>query len=118
MKKTENQSVSEQMRNTPKTITDENLHLYPKEIQDFYLLVKEKGKAHFLTPKYYKSLFSHQHEELMKLHEKNPTMPINKVVAQRIGTLPDFIPADKIIEITTFLVKNWQELTTKEAVAA
>ncbi|MFT4758927.1 MAG: hypothetical protein ACI9XO_001534 [Paraglaciecola sp.] len=77
------------------------------------MLFKEKGEAPFLKPKYYKSLFSHHQQKLIELNETNPSLPLNQVVAQHIAILPEFIPADKIVEMTVFLVENWEELMVK-----
>jgi len=118
MKKNGEIAIQDAMRNTPKTITDENIHLFPKIIQEFYAQRKAENFAPILTPKYYKTLFSHHQEKLIELNKTNPSLSLNLVVAQRIAALPEFIPAEKIIELTTFTIKTWQELSIKEAVAA
>lgn len=118
MKKENNSSIQEQMSTTPSTITEENFHLFPKEVQDFFFFTKKKKNAPVFPKKYYASLKSVQRMSLKETFNQNPETPLAKVVAQEIGNLPDFIPAEKIIEITAFIIKTWQELSVKNAVAA
>lgn len=99
-------------------ITDKNFHLLPPELQEAIKITRTKGRGFFLTDKYYDSLFSLQKEQLTTLKLQNPDLSISKVLAQQLEMLPDYIPVEKVKEITNFIFKTWEELSLKESVAA
>ena len=102
-----------------KTITDRNLDEFPPQVREAYLALKEKRFDELMPVKYYKVQRTRIAEELRKLHEKRPDLSPLAVVKRALADLPDFIPADKIIELTRFTLHTWQKMKKEaEMVAA
>lgn len=99
-------------------LTAENIHNYSKEEQEFFDMFQKKGKAMFLTPKYYDGLFAIKKRELKKMVQNNPEVSLVKVVTTLLGSLPDFIPSEKILELTKFIIESWEAMQEEEKVVA
>ncbi len=102
-------------RPSTRTITDKNAHEFPPLVREAHHLLKDKPESFFLTPKYYKGQRTLIRAELCELLETHPDLSPGAVVARIIGDLPDFIPADKIIELTRFTLRTWQALQAEGA---
>jgi hypothetical protein len=76
--------------------------------------MESMDESAYLTPKYYDGLKSLKSGKLQTMFKENPDLPLKDVVAKIIGELPDFIPADKILELTGFVLEKWQTLKAKE----
>ena len=48
---------------------------------------------------------------LDRLHAENPDMPLVNVVITLLTGLNEKLPPEMILEITTFIIKEWQELS-------
>ncbi len=99
-----------------KTITDRNLGEFPPQVREAYLALKDKRFDELMPAKYYKVQRTRIAEELRKLHEKRPDLSPLAVVKRALADLPDFVPADKIIELTRFTLRTWQALQAEGAV--
>ena len=51
-------------------------------------------------------------QSLRRLYRQNPTMPIRAVVVESLSGLNDQLTADMVLEITAFIIKEWENLTT------
>lgn len=97
------------------TLTKDNIKEYPKRIQQAFKAMEAREEGQYLTPKYYDSLKLWNSSKIVVLFNENPNRPLKDVVATIIGELPEFIPADKILELTAFTIEKWQKLTEKES---
>ena len=106
--------------NQPKihSLTKENIKQFPKHIQEAFFLMGSLDQTAYLTPKYYDGLKSLKSVQLTSMFGETPDLPLKDVVVKTIGELPDFIPADKILEITAFVLRKWEALKAKELIAA
>ncbi len=99
-------------------LTDENIHKQPALIQEVYHDLKNKKTHELLTPKYYdtqKLLFE---IKLNEIYKEAPHTLVKDVVIQILTTLPDFIPPDKVFELTQFIFETWIKLQRQKAIAA
>lgn len=97
-------------------VNDDNIATYPKEVQEMYWMIKEKGQSLFLTPKYYKTFFSFHKSKAMKSLREAPDKTISEIIIERLIDIPDFIPAEKILELTQQTIACWEEMRQKDAV--
>ncbi len=91
-------------------LTDENIVAFDAATQaTYHALRATEGKA-ILTNKYYQSLKTIiKHDWMKELQAEQPAMPMNILVAKVVERLPHFIPGDKIVELTKFVVGEWEK---------
>jgi len=103
-------SSKENITELPSTITKENMHLYPKDTQDFCALL-EKDKNRIFSPKKYlpaqKSLVL---KKVNKIYQKQPSTPLKKVIISILSDLPDFLLGDNLLLVTGYIVEEWGRL--------
>ncbi|TAK50542.1 MAG: hypothetical protein EPO28_00110 [Saprospiraceae bacterium] len=57
-------------------------------------------------------------QEVKHLSERHPDLPLKQAVIALLAPLPDFLPAQNIVEAVAFIAEKWeQRKATKEAVA-
>ncbi len=77
----------------------------------------KKKKGEILFPKkYYAAQKTLIRIELHQRWEQQPDAPLKDIVAGIVQNLPDFIPGNRILELTQFTIVEWQKLLEKEAV--
>lgn len=98
----------EEIKNNDEHITEEEL----LEINNFF---KEHQGEIFFKEKYFKSQKSTLIVDTKELYEKAPDLPLKKVILTLMEPLPDFLPADNLVEVTKIITECWTELSKKAA---
>jgi len=100
-------------------LTDENINTFDENTQVAYRALREiEGKV-ILTNKYFHSLKTIiKYEWLKELLAAYPAMPMNVVVAKVVERLPHFIPGDKIVELTKYVIAEWEKSEEKKETAS
>ena len=65
--------------------------------------------------KYYSSQKSMLITDTGKLFEKSPNLPLKQMVLKIMETLPDFLPAENLVEVVKIITSTWEELQKKVA---
>ena len=100
-------------------LTDENIFAFDSATQASYQALRATEGKPILTNKYYQSLKTIIRYEWMKeLRAVQPAMPMNIVVAKVVERLPHFIPGDKIVELTKFVIGEWEKREEEKAVVS
>lgn len=91
-------------------LTDENIHAFDSATQASYQALRATEGKPILTNKYFQSLKTIiKHEWLKELQTVQPALPMNIAVAKVVERLPHFIPGDKLIELTKFVIGEWEK---------
>ena len=99
----------------PRKMTRENSHLFPKDFQEaFNFLEKNKGEILF-KEKYYASQKDFLYLKVKELFEQYPDLPVRQVLLKIMSTLPDFLPAENLVEVTRIITTTWEELSKQVA---
>ena len=96
------------------TVTENNKHLFSKEIQSAFGFFNSKEKP-FFSSKYFSAQKTMIQGNVTLLHQTSPDLPIKHVLLQIMETLPDFLPADNLVEVTKIITSQWQKLQQKVA---
>ncbi len=94
----------------PKELRDDNVHLFPKLIQEAYALRKKHLHELDFPKKYLAAQKSDLEEQLLDLSESNPDLSPKEVLIRLISPIPEFVPADMIAELCSFVMKEWSKL--------
>jgi len=89
-------------------VTDEEF----EEIQNFF---KERQGEIFFKEKYYSSQKSYLQMDTKAIWEQSPNLPLKQVIIKLMEPLPDFLPADNLVEVTKIITECWTELSKKAA---
>ena len=116
MDKNNNSSQSMEEKYGVIEITNENKHLYPELKDELQFLEDNPGKI-FFPEKYFKAQKDELQIETKALWEKSPHLPLKQVLLAIMEPLPDFLPADNLVEVTKIITSFWEELK-KEKLAA
>ena len=101
-------SSKENIAELPSTITKKNMHLFSKEIQDFFEVAKDKD---ILLPKrYFRAQKSMLAKKLTNLYTAQPDLSTRMVIISILQELPDFLPPDNLLSITKYLIEEWDKL--------
>lgn len=65
----------------------------------------------FFPKKYEKSMIGLALEDAVKLFQKNPNMPLKKVIATIIDSFDDDLRADLILKMTKQIIEKWEKLS-------
>jgi len=101
-------SPKKSAKKLPDVITKENMHLFSKEIQDFF--EKAKDKDILLQKRYFRAQKSMLAKKLTNLYAKQPDLSTRMVLISILQELPDFLPADNLLSITKYLIAEWDKL--------
>ncbi len=71
------------------------------------ILFERMDREIVLPRKYYPALEYFTHRTLKAKFAESPSMPIKDVVSSTIQSLDPRIPADKVLEMTAFVIKTW-----------
>ena len=85
-----------------------------EEVKAF--LEKHKGEIIF-KKKYFQAQKSRLRVETKALWKNSPHLPLKQVLLTIMEPLPDFLPADNLVEVTKIITSFWEELK-KEKLAA
>lgn len=97
-------------------VTDLNVKAMPNEVKEWFELIKDDKI--FFPKKYYSGLKLSIKSDLVKLFKNQPNKPLKDVIAKKIKDLNPIIPADKLLELTEFIIKTWQKLKEGNLVVA
>ena len=93
----------------------EGQYLLPEQVQRAVDFVKNnKGKTVF-PEKYFGGLKMDMLLHLQQLCEDEPDIPLKEVVIRMVKDIPEIVPADKILELTAFVISKWEALKEREA---
>lgn len=90
------------------TVTEQNVKDMPSAVKEWFELIKEDKI--FFPQKYYSGLKLSIKSELIQLFKKQPNKPLKDIIANKIKGLNPLIPADKLLELTKFIINTWQKL--------
>lgn len=79
-------------------------------------LEKNKGEIIF-KKKYFEAQKSIIRVETKKLWNQSPDMSLKEVVLTVMKPLPDFLPADNLVEVTKIITSTWEDLKNKKLAA-
>lgn len=100
----------------PGKITKENMHLFPKDVQDFCALL-EKDKSRIFSPeKYLPSQKSMVLKKVRKIHIENSETSLRQVLIRVLSDLPDFLPGDNLLLVSEYVVEEWRRLQEKKII--
>lgn len=97
--------------------SEKTKRLYTKEEQDFIEKFEDimTNRPYEIAPEKY---WSAQKQMIIRntkaAFEQDPTQAIKNVVVNIITPLPDFLPPKNMIEITTYIVEEWERLTKEK----
>lgn len=103
-------SPKKSTKKLPDVITKENMHLYPKDTQEFCALL-EKDKNRIFSPKKYLSSQKNMVlKQVQKIHAENSEMPLRQVLIRILSDLPGFLPGENLLLVTGYVVGEWAKL--------
>ena len=86
-----------------------------KEFQEVQNFFKERQGEIFFKEKYFKSQKLGLQVDATELWEKSPNLPLKQVIIKLMEPLPDFLPAENLVEVTKIITECWTELCKKAA---
>lgn len=99
-------------------LTDDNIHAFDAATQASYLALRAIEGKPILTNKYFQSLKTHiKHDWLKEIVGAQPDISMNVAVAKVLERLPHFIPGDKLVELTKFVIGEWEKRGVGRATA-
>ncbi len=98
-------------------LAKEQMEALPKAVSDVYKFLQENEDVPF-PKKYYAAQKTLISIEIQELKKSNPELALTSVVGLIIQKLPDFIPGNRIVELTKFIIDEWEKLSEKKAVEA
>lgn len=90
---------------------DESIKTLSKEALEF---LDESNRKIYFPKKYFAAQESFLRREAYTLFQTDPALPLMDVVRRIFVGLPDFLPADNIVEVTRIITSEWESLR-KEA---
>ena len=111
-------SPKKSTKKLPDVITKGNMHLFPKDTQDFCALL-EKDKNRIFSPKKYLPAQKNMVlKKVRKIHAENSEMPLRQVLIRILSDLPDFLPGENLLLVTGYVVGEWGRLLEVQVIEA
>jgi len=99
-----------QQNTTSNPVTYTNADFSDSEVQTFQEWCVDNQYTIHAPQKYHKAQKAFITEKVQSLHAQNPDMPFRLVLMNVLETLPDFLPADNLVEVVGDVAAVWREL--------
>lgn len=114
MKKIDTSIIELSDSQLPEFISVENKHLFPEDVRHAFDLVQSKQIV--FSKRYLRAQKRLLKREMNTLLQKHPNLSLKKVLIELIQPLPDFIPADLLSELCSFVIDTWKKkISSKES---
>ncbi len=87
-----------------------NADFADSEVQAFQEWCVDNQDTIHAPQKYYKAQKAFISDKVQSLYTQNPKMPFRLVLMNVLETLPDFLPADNLVNVVGDVAAVWQEL--------
>jgi len=99
-----------QQNTTSNPVTYTNTDFSESEVQAFQEWCADNQDTIHASQKYHKAQKAFITEKVQSLYTQNPDMPFRLVLMNVLETLPDFLPADNLVNVVAHVAAVWQEL--------
>ncbi len=83
----------------------------PEEIQRFNEWYEQNQHKILAPDKYFKAQKSFLKEQVEALLREKPDLTAKELVVSILQMLPSFLPADNLVEVTSFILQQWKKLS-------
>jgi len=91
----------------PEEITRKNVHLFPKDVQDFHAFLEKNKNTIFAPKKYLPAQKDMVLKKVQQIHTENSETPLRQVLISVLSDLPDFLPGDNLLLVSGYVVEEW-----------
>lgn len=102
-----------QQNTTSNPVAYPNPDFSDSEVQAFQEWSANNQYTIHAPQKYYKAQKAFINDKVQSLYAQNPDMPFRLVLMNVLETLPDFLPAENLVNVVNDVAAVWQELKPK-----
>ena len=99
-----------QQNTTSNSVVYTNTNFSESEVQAFQAWCADSQNTIHTPQKYHKAQKAFITEKVQSLYAQNSDMPFRLVLMNVLETLPDFLPADNLVNVVGDVAAVWQEL--------